>query len=191
MHATRVFGIAYAFVVIGACAASVRAAECEATEACWRRCRPAASCYACPPCDAAACCCEPAPRRCGPIRRLLGLCCPKPVAACQTASAAVVSGCAPPCSSGAEPAMPTLAPGLAPSSPAPAYPAPAVLPPVPTAPTGSWLRSTDPQQVPVAAGRQSTYEAPPMPPLSVPSLRTIEPAIPVRLDHLASFTKSQ
>jgi hypothetical protein len=190
----RAFGFfACAIVLLGAHADSLLADDCDATETCWRRCRPAVSCCAPDPCNPPGCGCRPAPCRCGLLRRFFGHCCPAP--ACQPPCPSVISGYAPPCSSCAGPTTPALAPGISPS--APVYPGPAVLPPAPAAPTGASLRvpspySAYPQQTPAAAGRQSTYEPPQtLPPISVPSPGARDPPIPVRLDHLASFAKPQ
>src|SRR5262245_38451098 len=89
-------GVFCALALLGAGSSPVRAGGGEATAVGWRRCWPSAvPCLAAPPCGPQVCALAPAPRRCGPIRRLLGLCCPRPVVACQPCCPPVV-GCPPP-----------------------------------------------------------------------------------------------
>jgi hypothetical protein len=141
-------------------------------ECCWR-CRQRVACY--PPCTS----CYPptvyyVPRRCGPIRRLLGLCCPRPVAPC-----------APCCPPRVAVAGPDVLPPHPVAVPAP-VPGPAVLPAVP------------PAVGPVPAPQPVPPVAPPTPPLTgtgvqrplapiAPQRLTppLSPA-PVRLDHFVT-----
>jgi hypothetical protein len=122
-------------------------------ECCWRCRRAAVSCY------------ELAPR-CGPIRRLLGLCCPAPVVACRPCCPPPVVCAPPPC-----------APAVSSFAPVPAAP-PVVQPAVP-APSSSYRQVLPPAPAPVPPVTGSSYR-------SQPALVPVPQAPPVRLDHLAS-----
>jgi hypothetical protein len=143
-------------------------------ECCWR-CRHKAAC--CPPCTS----CYPptvcyVPRRCGPIRRLLGLCCPRPVAPC-----------APCCPAPVAVAGPTIVPPPPALVPSPA-PGPAVLPAVPPAaapappPQPAPVPPPQPQPVPPVSG---TGVQRPLAPITPQTLTPQMPA-PARLDHFVT-----
>jgi hypothetical protein len=160
-----------ALILLGASAGSLRAADCPATEVCWwHRCRPAVSCYPAAPCGTQVCYYEPC--RCGPIRRLLGLCRPT-IVVCRPACVALPScpapACAPaPCPSCAAPAPHPVE--VAPVQPAPVY-APPPATPGPAQPTMGSSYRPHPLPVRVPASLLTPPQAP----------------APVRLDRMVSF----
>jgi hypothetical protein len=159
MSPIRMWGLLGAAAVLGIGAGPLRAGECEATAVCWHRCQPTVRCY------------EPCPCRCGPIRRLLGLC--RPVVVCHPV-VVPVTGCAPACPPATVlPATP--APVAVPTVPAPVSPAvePPRYSPNPNLPA-------IPPSGPPATG--SSYRPLPAPPLTPP----LAPA-PVRLDRFVSY----
>jgi hypothetical protein len=154
MSPLRASGFLSAVAVVGTWTGSVHATDCDATPVCWWHCRPRVTCYPATPCSPGGCYYEPP---CGPIRRLLGLCRPVPIVACQPTCAAP---CAPPpCASCGGTAAPVIA------APAPAaVPTPAPAPEVPHySPPPATGSSYQPQRLPV------------------------QPPAPVRLDRFVSF----
>jgi hypothetical protein len=153
-----------------------RSTAIEATEVC-RRCPPVVSSYSAP--------CGPqvsyrvaAPCRCGPIRRLLGLCCPRPPV------------CPPPC----RPCAVPVAPPVVTFPPGPTAPAPGLLPsgPPPDAPGG--LRpdpsfggpDRSPPLLPPSSGSSFQYRPAPAPVPGRPLTPPLPPR-PIRLDRIVSF----
>jgi len=190
-------GFVCTLVAIGVLPGLLRAEECPATPVCWWRCRPTVSCYAFSPCGAPVCC-EPTPCKCGPIRRLLGLCCHpfcSPTGSC----------CAPPpppapCSACGPTIVPAGPPrGIPPSPTPPVFPSPAAAPTSlegsnagrPRSPYAPYSNSTYPQQEFVPLVGENNYQQPVIAPVPPQPLTPPRPSAPVRLDHFASFTRSQ
>jgi hypothetical protein len=154
-----------------AAAGAARADDESVFQACCWRCRPTVAAYA-PPCG----CCPTvtayyAPRRCGPIRRLLGLCCPAVSFRVSCAPPPVV--CGPTCPPSAGPAIVTVPPA----------PAPVPLPLTPN--TRSYFGNTAPP--PPAPVAESSYRPRRVPGRNLPPVLTPPlPPPPVRLDRIVS-----
>jgi hypothetical protein len=161
MYPIRVSGPICAVAVFGLLAGSMHAGECEATVVCWHRC-PSASCY------------EPAPCCCGPIRRLLGLCRPRPVAVCPA--------CVPPCPVVAPPS--SCCPGAVPAVPPASGLVPGGQVPNPSALTPN----EELRPAPPVTG--SSYQPRPLP-VRVPA-RPLTPSSaprPIPFDRVTSFPR--
>jgi hypothetical protein len=193
MGTLKMSGFALALATVGTFAGALYAGECEGTTVCWGHCKPpAASCYPASPCGPQVCHYELVYPRCGPIRRLLGLCRPVPVLVCGPCCPPAVGSCPPaslgsPCPSCAAPPGSTAPPSGSPmpsaalSSPAPTpnsetpryYSPPPANPQSPEPPVHE--SNFQPQRMPVPVPAQ---------PLTPP----LAPA-PIRLDHFVSLQR--
>jgi hypothetical protein len=170
-----------ALLVLGGAVTAVRADDSVFQECC-NHCGPPA-CTSCYPTTT-----YYAAPRCGPIRRLFGWCCPRPVTSCRVYVPPVVTpvpACTPPCAAG----VISGAPVPVPTPGATAVPNGVV--PVPAAPPGGdgYDRHLTPvPETPNPPLSGSSYRPPerPLAPVPPQTLTPPRPPAPVRLDRIVS-----